>query len=204
MIAKIVSVALAAFLSILPVQAASHSGNAPSSPPGRGPAGMATGGVWYMAAELDRHISFTANEERGNSPAKGNLHYADANNAWYNADISAVAIDGNMAYFAGEVTSASNSSWVGNWISFAVKDGGTPGSNGDMVWGIFTDETTAMANVSGEITPGDGYAVYRGNLVVHSFPAYGRFGQPTLIPQDVIPNPVVPKGPPAWSRGKGH
>lgn len=196
MIETLVGALMAFLLTILPVQAAEVVSGLPIvNGVSAGPAEKATGDVGYEAAGLDRHISFNAHEARGDRPAKGQLQYTDAIDRSYHVEITHVNVVGDMAYFAGEVVEASNPTWVGNWISFAVLDGGTPGRNGDIVWGIFTDQATAISNVENEVTPGSAYEVLRGNLVVHSFDG----DRPGRRPEGVPPGPpdgLGPQGPP--------
>ncbi|HEX7401172.1 MAG TPA: hypothetical protein VF369_03245 [candidate division Zixibacteria bacterium] len=97
----------------------------------------ATGGVGFTAYDLDRRIDFTAHEAYDEHPAKGNLHYSDANHDWYDVDVTCVTIVNEWAFFSGPVLRASQDGWVGQWVLIAVFDGGTPGRKGDKVWGTF-------------------------------------------------------------------
>lgn len=99
---------------------------------------------------------------------KGMLHYRDVNGGWYFVDIQYVKVEGDKAYFAGPVTMASQASWVGNWSSAAVRDGGEPAYMVDHVWGIFTDIDTAKYNVAYKVMPSE-YPVTSGNLQVHTY-----------------------------------
>jgi hypothetical protein len=130
-------------------------------------AGKATGGVGYTAGGLERRAEFNVHESKGNQPAKGIFNYHDANGNWYQVDVEHVKVDGDMAYFAGEVVKASDPTWLGQWLSAAMYDGGTPGRNGDKIWGTFTDMGTAMDNVDNMNAPGSSYPIENGNLVVH-------------------------------------
>ena len=126
-----------------------------------------TGGVKYVAYDLARQADFEMQDAQDNRPVKGNFKYSDTNGNWYKVDIQAVKINNEWAYFAGPVVTASDPSWVGNWLSAAAYDGGNPGSKGDLIFGIFTDQASALANVSGMVTPGLGFAITQGNLTVH-------------------------------------
>ena len=86
---------------------------------------------------------------------------------WYTVEIECVNVAGDYAYFAGEVKTASRSNWVGNWVSWAVYDGGEPGDDVDGAWGIFTNKTTAISNCENEVLPGPKFTVDTGNLQVH-------------------------------------
>lgn len=99
---------------------------------------------------------------------KGMFHYSDVNGNWYYADVKYVNVDGADAYFAGLVTSASSASWVGNWVSVAVHDGGEPAYLVDAVWGIFTDMNTAKLNVANKVKPNGKFDITSGNLQVHT------------------------------------
>jgi hypothetical protein len=100
---------------------------------------------------------------------KGMFHYSDVNGDWYYADVKYVNVDGTDAYFAGLVTSASQASWVGNWVSVAVHDGGEPAYLVDAVWGTFTDENTAKLNVANKTRPDGEFLITSGNLQVHTY-----------------------------------
>lgn len=99
---------------------------------------------------------------------KGELYYWDVNGDWYYVDIQYVKVEGEDAYFAGPVTTASQASWVGNWISAAVHDGGEPAYMVDHVWGIFTDINTAKYNVAYKVMPSQ-FPVTSGNIQVHTY-----------------------------------
>ncbi len=97
---------------------------------------------------------------------KGEFHYSDVNGQHYEAKVSLVNIVGNDVWFAGLVTKGNVG--VGNWVFVKAHDGGTPGNNGDLIWGSFTTESVAEIGVANMSTPGDGpFAITRGNLVVH-------------------------------------
>jgi len=100
---------------------------------------------------------------------KGMFHYSDVNGDWYYADVKYVNVDGADAYFAGLVTSASNASWIGNWVSVAVHDGGEPAYLVDAVWGSFTDMNTAKLNVANKVKPNGKFDITSGNLQVHTY-----------------------------------
>lgn len=100
---------------------------------------------------------------------KGEFHYSDANGNWYDVDVQYVNVVDNQAYFAGPVVLASNTGWVGNWVSAAVKDGGEPAYLVDSIWGIFTDMATARSNVVGQVTPDGEFVITSGNLQVHTY-----------------------------------
>ena len=100
---------------------------------------------------------------------KGTFHYSDANGDWYYVDVQAVKVDGDYAWFAGPVTSASNPVWLTNWLFAKVHDGGEPTYLVDETWGSFTSEAAAKAGVAGMNDPSDGpFDITSGNLQVHN------------------------------------
>ena len=126
----------------------------------------ATGGVAFTTVEsgeeLQRRIEFNAHE---GDPAKGMLNYRDANGDWFRVDIQCVTVlsDEAKAFFSGPVTSASDSTLVGQWLLVGVYDGGSPGRKGDLVWGeMFRYDPGCQP----DSLPGP-WAVESGNLVVH-------------------------------------
>lgn len=152
--------------------------------------GRATGGVWYDAEGVERHAAFSA---------RGQLQY-NAEGAWYHARITEVAVSDNTAYFAGEVVSASDPSWVGKWAYAVAQDGGTPGRKGDKFYLTLTSEATAKAKVASMQAPPQWYSVIRGNLVVHGCKETGR---PEWVPGPPDWNgkpPCTPGGPPGLCR----
>lgn len=110
-----------------------------------------------------------------NCEGKGEFHYSDANDNWYDVDIQYVNVVDDKAYFAGPVVAASNAGWLSNWLSAAVEDNGEPAYGVDKIWGIFTDMSTAKYNVGFQIlplNPGSDpgpYIATSGNLQVHTY-----------------------------------
>lgn len=100
---------------------------------------------------------------------KGSFYYSDVNGDWYYANVQYVNVDGTNAdaYFAGQVTSASQPSWIGNWVQVADHDGGEPAYLVDHIWGIFTDSSTAKYNVANMVKPDGDFVITSGNLQVH-------------------------------------
>ena len=71
--------------------------------------------------------------------AKGSAIYTDAN-ITYTMDVQYLKVDGNTAWFAGQVTSVAVTGTnpllhVGNWIFYKVADDGEPGIDADQIWG---------------------------------------------------------------------
>ena len=100
---------------------------------------------------------------------KGKFHYWDVNGDWYYADVQYVRVEGDMAYFAGPVTSASQSGWTSYWVMVAVKDGGEPAYLVDKIWGVFTDMPTAIHYVQTSTAPDGEFSITSGNLQVHTY-----------------------------------
>lgn len=97
---------------------------------------------------------------------KGVFNYSDANGNFYQVDVQYVNVSGNETWFAGPVVSGNVG--AGNWLFAKVLDGGTPGSNGDQIWGSFVTEAAAKAGVASMSAPVDGpFTITSGNLVVH-------------------------------------
>jgi hypothetical protein len=114
--------------------------------------------VQYNAGGLDRKAEFHASHANND----GRFRYDDANGDWYIVRISEVNNDGNFGWFAGEVVSASNPAWVGNWLFAKVEDNAP-----DKIWGDFTDQATAENGVRNKLTPGSGpFNVTKGNIKV--------------------------------------
>ncbi|MBP9718965.1 MAG: hypothetical protein KBD46_00685, partial [Candidatus Levybacteria bacterium] len=102
--------------------------------------------VIYTANGLKREADFNMS-----TAEDGSFEYDDAAKGWYNVKVSSVKVNGNLGWFAGRVVKASNPAWVGLWLFGKVEDNGP-----DKVWGSFTDETTAKAEVAAMSTPADG------------------------------------------------
>lgn len=99
---------------------------------------------------------------------KGTFNYSDANGNWYSVNVTYVQVNEaqHKTWFAGPVTDGNIG--AGQWLFAEVSDGGTPGSNGDAIWGSFTTQQAAQAGVATMADPADGsFAVTSGNLVVH-------------------------------------
>jgi hypothetical protein len=118
-----------------------------------------SGDVKYTAYGLNRHAEFNMNTADNN----GSFKYSDVNESSYTVKVSSVKVSGNTGWFAGEVTKASNPSWVGLWLFAKVID-----NHPDQIWGSFTDQTTALNGVTNMTNPVDGpFNVTKGNLEVN-------------------------------------
>lgn len=114
------------------------------------------GNIRYSAGNLNREAWFnmdTAND-------RGWFVYSDANRDWYGVRISEVKVDGNTAWFAGQVDRSKNKKFNGNWLFAKVVDG-----NPDTISGSFTTKALAEAGVEAKTAPTDGpFNVTRGNI----------------------------------------
>lgn len=106
--------------------------------------GFAFGRVSYSAGGLQRSATFFIESNRNVSPyvGTGTFMYRDANGDWYTVSVRRVAIVGSNVFFAGRVTSASQQSWVGQWLYAKATDNG---SNGGQIWGSFMSSSSAIA-----------------------------------------------------------
>ena len=99
---------------------------------------------------------------------KGTFNYSDADLNVYGANINCVSVDslGKDAWFSGPVVSGNIG--AGQWVFVKVHDGGTPGRNGDQIWGSFVGQDPCIL-VAMKVLPNDGpFSIASGNLVVHS------------------------------------
>jgi len=121
--------------------------------------------IKYTANGLKRQAHFSIEEtDYSTRVAKGKFFYSDANHDWYKVNVSSLRVVGDNAYFAGIVTEASNPAFVGNWLSAQAKDNhGTP----DQIWGSFTNQATALGNVTNATSPADGpFTITSGHIHV--------------------------------------
>ena len=129
----------------------------------------ATGGVGFTTPDgLQRWVEFQVQAVSVDT-AKGMLNYHDADGNWYKADLQCLTVVGEtFAFFSGPVVKARPEAWVGQWVQVAVHDGGTPGSNGDQIWGTFCDpDQGCWCGPRSYPKPIPWFAVESGNLVVH-------------------------------------
>jgi len=130
-------------------------------------------GEWYSNTGQDgtwRITEGNASAQLTGCEGKGMLRYWDANGDWYDVDVVLVNVKDDEAWFAGPVVSASNSSWLSNWLFAKVYDGGEPAAGVDKVWGSFTSMEDAAAGVGFTLDPEAGpFTVEEGNLQVHTY-----------------------------------
>lgn len=116
---------------------------------------------------MPRHASFDMNT----ASQSGYFHYVDdpvrvpgqPSHTKYTAKISAVKVDGNFAYFAGQVTDSNVNSFIGNWVFVKVEKGGSQN-----IWGSFTSQSAALLGVQNMTNPGDGpFAVTAGTIHIN-------------------------------------
>lgn len=118
------------------------------------------GDIKYTAGNLKRSAEFEMNTYNNN---KGDFEYWDANHDHYKVKVSAVKVNGQDAWFAGVVTRASNSDWLGQWLFAKVHD-----NSPDQISGSFTTQAIAEAGVNAMSQPADGpFDVTKGNLKVN-------------------------------------
>jgi len=139
--------ALASLLALATVQA--------DTPPEASTAGV----NHTFAGVRDQHSSFTVKDFGPDAgPADvdtGNISFHDLTNGFnYNADVTCVMVfNGNQAKFAHQIPPGNPD--AGQWILYAAKDGGEPGTNGDELSTFFTgfDEAFACSLVNGGFFP---------------------------------------------------
>jgi hypothetical protein len=124
-------------------------------------------------------IGFTRDNEQGimvrcwsefevktasDTSVKGWLKYHDADGLRFRMDVTCVNIISDQdALFSGQIVSASDTSYAGQWLLIRVHDGGTPGSKGDTIGGEFYSYDPGCNYPP----PGGPANVESGNLVVH-------------------------------------
>ena len=136
---------------------------------------------WFNAQGYNQqaNATFNAISINGGLDAKGSAIYTDAN-VTYTMDVQYLKVDGNTAWFAGQVTSVTVTGtnpqiYVGHWILYQVVDGGEPGIGVDRVWGEDlsvsnpdTDSTAAYNKVVASAKPlGGPFVLTGGNVQVH-------------------------------------
>lgn len=109
----------------------------------------AAGSVDYTAYGLARSATFDLTTDGYGVNEGGTFSYSDSNSSWYSVAVSCVDIDSatGTAFFGGQVTSASDSSWVGNFLYGKV-------TAPDQLWGSFVaaDPCATLGNAD----PADG------------------------------------------------
>ena len=108
---------------------------------------------WFNGQGYNQQANTTfnaINTKAGGIEAKGSAIYTDAN-VTYTMDVQALRVDGNTAWFVGQVTSVTVTGTnpkieVGHWILYQVVDGGEPGIGADNVWG--EDLTAGPAHIT--------------------------------------------------------
>jgi len=120
------------------------------------------------------------NTKVGELEAKGSAIYTDAN-VTYTMDVQYLKVEGNTAWFAGQVTSVTVTGnnpgccIVGNWIFYKVVDNGEPGIYADTISGEdltvgegIRDSEFAAGKVLAEVEPMSApFVLNGGNLQVH-------------------------------------
>jgi hypothetical protein len=127
---------------------------------------------------------FDAHEAVDGRPVKGSYHWKGYNAytgwVWANIQVTCVTFDPECqtAVFSGPVTSAGPAWWgveAGEYLAIWVRDGGTPGSDGDAIGFYIGDEPPAFTADPG-CDPGGGglvgrplfrFSIQGGNLQIH-------------------------------------
>ena len=137
---------------------------------------------WFNAQGYNQeaNVTFNAiNTKAGGLDAKGSAIYTDAN-VTYTMDVQFLKVDGNTAWFAGQVTSVTVTGtnpqiYVGHWILYQVVDGGEPGIGVDQIWGedlSVSDPNTGTAAAYNKVFDGakplgGPFVLTGGNVQVH-------------------------------------
>jgi hypothetical protein len=137
----------------------------------------ATGSFWaqsnYPNSDALVYLDFNAHEDTGTRAAKGQIYwyrdhpdYGDRD-LW--CDVRYVSVDAGKAFVAAYCWLDTAGKQTGKWLYMIVEDGGTPGSEGDLMWARwYNTELEASAAVAGMVNSyWVVYALVDGNLVVH-------------------------------------
>jgi hypothetical protein len=140
-----------------------------------------TGDSGWPNGAVEAHTTFNAINTSPTGPAaKGSLIYSDPN-IIYSMDVQFLSVDGNKAWFAGQVTSVEDLTGadtgccrVGYWIFYQIEDNGEPGINVDHIWGEdltagegIKDADAARAKVENHAMPLSGQiTINEGNMQV--------------------------------------
>jgi hypothetical protein len=118
-------------------------------------------------------ITFNALATSPTGPdAKGSLVYSDPE-ITYSMDIKYLKVQGNQAWFAGQVTSTNTTNGcctLNTWIVYKVQDNGEPGAGVDLIWGesmLTTAPGRAYDMVTQMTDPNAMGAITSGNVQVH-------------------------------------
>lgn len=147
------------------VAAKQHGDHGPN-----GAAERVTGEIWWMGGGAMRSAEFVAHEEApGKAPHQGNMYYAMYDEegevtSWFRMKVCGAAIEGDRAWFGGEIVEAGGIYEVGELIRAWAIDGGTPGWDGDE----FGAERPAALDCDDiDMSMPWTFEVIEGNLVVH-------------------------------------
>ena len=136
---------------------------------GKGPKDKATGEIWMSGPS--QHMIFNAHDYGEANLDKGEVEYW--NYDWpgplhYTTSVLSVKVDGNIARFMFQIPAG----WPGLsglYVVSWVKDGGTPGTNGDEYGHAATlDYATALSWCENGVDFAQ-YPITGGNLVVHTY-----------------------------------
>ena len=137
---------------------------------------------WFNAQGYNQEANATfnaINTKAGGLDAKGSAIYTDAN-VTYTMDVQYLKVEGNTAWFAGQVTSVTVTGtnpqiYKDHWILYQVVDGGEPGIGVDHIWGedlSVSNSNTGTAQAHNKVnegaTPlGGPFVLTGGNIQVH-------------------------------------
>jgi len=131
-----------------------------------GPTEKATGYIEYY--QPGYYFDFNAHAEANGRPVKGEAWNYTPDGGWYRAEVRFAKSTNDGFLFAAELVETNMPGW-GPWVLIKVIDGGTPGTEGDMILGQFLSMSVAINKFNNGINPAGGpWPVLSGNLVVHN------------------------------------
>jgi len=137
-----------------------------------GPVDKVTGEIWFgISQDRTAYARFNAHDIGVAGEDMGNLYFEiPLQELYYEISVYSVNIDGDNAYIAGQVYD-SNIFDDGTWVYIYLKDGGTPGANGDK-WRATTGSSNTVfywVDVGYEFSASTLSDVIDGNLVTHTY-----------------------------------
>ncbi|MFM9995825.1 MAG: hypothetical protein ACKVU4_08495 [Phycisphaerales bacterium] len=127
-----------------------------------------TGGITFQVGAACAQATFNAHEPAGNQAAKGVFNYRDVTPTGavrlFQVKVQRCVVNGDRATFVGNVVMSNVPGWRDRWVRVWVRDGGTPGRNGDLLTFRFFPRLTDAATAA----PITWFPATGGNLTVHS------------------------------------
>lgn len=124
----------------------------------------ATGGVTFQVGAARAQATFSAHEPRTGQQASGVFNYRDVTPTGavrlFQIRVQRAVVNGDRATFVGNVVMSNVPGWRDRW----VRDGGTPGRNGDLITFRFFPRLTDAAAAA----PITWFPATGGNPTVHS------------------------------------